>query len=195
MIRSILAAAILCIPLTVTARAQQAHHMHAPSMDHDAAAMTEGAARTVRPKEPGQSAFAAIQEIVSILDADPNTDWSKVDIDALRRHLVDMSNVTLYAQANTRPVENGMRYTVTGKGAVRASIRRMVTAHAKTMNGHNGWRFMADTHPEGAVLTVTVSKPADLAKLSGLGFFGVMAYGMHHQVHHLMIATGRAPHR
>lgn len=193
MIRSILAAAILCIP--VTAQAQQAHQMHSPSMSHGAASMVEGAARAVRPKEPGQSAFAAIQEIVSILDADPHTDWSKVDIDALRRHLVDMSNVTLYAQAAASRIENGMRYAVTGKGAVRDSIRRMVAAHAKTMNGRNGWVFVAGAHPDGAVLTVTVSNPADLAKLSGLGFFGVMAYGMHHQTHHLMIAMGKAPHR
>ena len=35
----------------------------------------------------GQDAFAAIQEIVEILAADPKTDWSKVNIDALRQHL------------------------------------------------------------------------------------------------------------
>ena len=31
-------------------------------------------------REPGQAAFAAIQEIVALLDADPSTDWSKVNI-------------------------------------------------------------------------------------------------------------------
>ena len=45
--------------------------------------------------QPGQGAFAAIQEIVEILAADPKTDWSKVNIDALRQHLIDMNNVTL----------------------------------------------------------------------------------------------------
>jgi hypothetical protein len=44
-------------------------------------------------------------------------------------------------------------------------------------------------------MIVTVANPADIPKLRGLGFFGVMALGMHHQAHHLMIATGRAPHR
>jgi len=39
---------------------------------------------------PGQDAFGAIQEIVQILDADPKTDWSKVDLEALRQHLIDM---------------------------------------------------------------------------------------------------------
>ena len=37
----------------------------------------------------GHDAFGAIQEIVQILDADPNTDWSKVDLEALRQHLID----------------------------------------------------------------------------------------------------------
>ena len=36
------------------------------------------------PTLPGQDAFGAIQEIVRILDADPKTDWSKVDLEALR---------------------------------------------------------------------------------------------------------------
>ena len=45
----------------------------------------------------GQDAFGAIQEIVGILEADPNTDWSKVNISALREHLVDMNEVTLKA--------------------------------------------------------------------------------------------------
>ena len=33
------------------------------------------------PTLPGQDAFGAIQEIVGKLDADPNTDWSKVDLE------------------------------------------------------------------------------------------------------------------
>jgi hypothetical protein len=40
-----------------------------------------------------------------------------------------------------------------------------------------------------------VRPPAkDLAKLRGLGFIGVLAHGMHHQAHHLMIARGESPH-
>ena len=42
------------------------------------------------PTEPGQAAFGAIREIVGVLLTDPMTNWSKVNIDALRRHLVDM---------------------------------------------------------------------------------------------------------
>ncbi|HXP76590.1 MAG TPA: hypothetical protein VN823_20805 [Stellaceae bacterium] len=145
------------------------------------------------PTEPGQAAFAAVQEIVGILEADPSTDWSKVNIEALRQHLIDMNNVTLAAQVVSEPVEGGMRYTVTGAGPVQESIRRMVTAHAATMNGVDGWHFEAANAEGGAVLTVR--PPAkDMEKLRGLGFIGVLARGMHHQMHHLMIARGESPH-
>jgi hypothetical protein len=37
-------------------------------------------AASTTPLLPGQDAFGAIQEIVQILDADPKTDWSKVNL-------------------------------------------------------------------------------------------------------------------
>ena len=144
------------------------------------------------PTEAGQAAFGAIQEIVAILDADPNTDWSKVDIDALRQHLVDMNAVTLEAKVASAPVEGGERFDVTGDGAVSDSIRRMLLAHAATMNGVDGWTFEAQKIEGGASLTVH-APPKDAAKLRGLGFFGVLTLGMHHQMHHLMLARGKSP--
>ena len=50
--------------------------------------------QAAEPREAGQSAFAAVREIVGILEADPATDWSKVDVEALRRHLIDMMQAT-----------------------------------------------------------------------------------------------------
>jgi hypothetical protein len=70
----------------------------------------------------------------------------------------------------------------------------MVAAHAATMSGANGMTMVAEDHPGGAVMTVTVGDSADLAKLKGLGLFGIMVLGMHHQQHHLMIAVRHAPH-
>jgi hypothetical protein len=55
-----------------------------------------------QPTMPGQDAFGAIQEIVRILEADAKTDWSKVNIAALRAHLIDMNEVTLKAVASER---------------------------------------------------------------------------------------------
>ncbi len=201
MLRIVLAAFLLVVP--AAAQAQHAQHRHAPGMPHtmpQSQAMPRHhampnhrgvQARTTWPTEPGQGAFAAIQEIVAMLAADPKTDWSKVNIEKLRKHLVDMSNVTLYARATAEPVANGVRFTVTGDGPVRDSIHRMVPRHAKMMDGSGGWHYAAVNRPDGAVLTVTVSDPKDLPKLKALGFIGVMALGMHHQRHHMMIATGQ----
>lgn len=145
------------------------------------------------PVQAGQGAFAAIQEIVGILEADPKTDWSKVNIDALRQHLVDMNNVTIGANVKSIPTDDGMRFEATGDESVRASIRRMVTAHVAAMNGMDGWTFEAAEIDGGAALTVH-SPLAGRNKLRGLGFFGVLTLGMHHQMHHLMIARGGNPH-
>ena len=108
----------------------QGHHgMHSgmgpqATMDHRLA--TAG-----RPTMPGQDAFGAIQEIVQILQADPTTDWSKVNIAALREHLIDMNEVTLHAEADVHALENGVEIAVTGQGRTRDAIRRMVPAHVR----------------------------------------------------------------
>lgn len=157
--------------------------------DHHMAGMTGPR----QPVQPGQGAFAAIQEIVELLEADPATDWGKVNIDALREHLADMDKVTLNADAKSEPIDGGMRFIVTGIGPTRDSIQRMVLAHARIMNGAGGWTYDATGTDAGAILTVKV--PAkDAAELRGIGFFGVMARGMHHQAHHLIIARGGDPH-
>lgn len=186
----ILAVAFLLSSTACLAQPAPAHHGHA-AMARPATGPK--AAKRV-PSEPGQAAFAAIQEIVQILEEDPRTDWSRVNIEALRQHLIDMSHVTLAAAVASAPVGSGLRFTVTGTGPVRDSIRRMVSAHAATMGGVGGWQFTAADTDGGATLTVSVP-PADLAKLKALGFVGVMTRGMHHQEHHLMIARGGHPHR
>ena len=164
-----------------------------PAMQHQAhAAMSQD--RAAVPREGGQAAFAAIQEIVAILEADPQTDWSKVNIEALREHLVDMNDVTLRAHATSEDIAGGIRYMATGEGRVVDSIRRMVFAHAKVMNGVGGWTYETAEIPNGAALTVKVADPGDIAQVRALGFIGILAKGSHHQAHHLMIASGHDPH-
>lgn len=159
---------------------------------HDHGAMMMG--RSL-PMETGQATFAAIQEIVAMLDAEPATNWAKVDIEALRQHLIDMNNVTLGAIVEAAELEGGIRFSVSGDGRVRESVRRMVMAHAATMNGVDGWKFAAEASDSGGTLTVSPSDQASMAKLRALGFIGVMTRGMHHQQHHWMLATGMDPHQ
>ena len=163
-------------------------HQHKPEMQHG------DMQAEALPSEAGQSAFAAIQEIVAKLEADPATDWSKVNIEALRQHLIDMDAVTLNAMVQTEQRPDGRKFFVSGDGRVVLSIQRMLTGHAATMNGKGGWTFTAKPTANGGVLVVKTPKSADMAKLDGLGFIGIMTMGMHHQEHHWMIANGGQPH-
>lgn len=181
--RTLFLLAALAFPTLANAQSVPGHHHAAPMMP----------AGQAEPTQPGQAAFAAIQEIVGILEGDPSTDWAKVNVDTLRQHLIDMDNVTLHASVQAEPAEDGMVFIVTGDGPVRDSIQRMTTAHAAAMNGVGGWRFAATPTDAGARLAVHVPQ-ADRPKLAGLGFIGVLTRGMHHQEHHLVLARGGNPH-
>jgi hypothetical protein len=146
-----------------------------------------------QPALAGQDAFGAIQEIVQKLEADPATDWSKVNIGALREHLIDMNEVTLRAVATEQARADGIEIAVTGEGRTRDAIKRMVPAHARELAAH-GWQAKTEELPDGVKLTVTTSDPRQAVKLKALGFMGIMVQGAHHQPHHLMMAKGEHVH-
>ena len=91
-----------------------------------------------QPTMPGQDAFGTIQEVVRILEDDPSTDWSKVNISALREHLIDMNEVTLRAAAISVPLANGVEIAITGEGRTVVAIKRMVQAHVGQL-AELGW--------------------------------------------------------
>jgi hypothetical protein len=146
------------------------------------------------PTMPGQDAFGAIQEIVRILEADPKTDWSKVNLEALRQHLIDMNEVTLEADAAGKQIDGGLEIAVTGDGRTLAAIQRVVPAHAHEMNGLNGWSTKTEPLANGELLTVTSSEPQEVQRIRGLGFIGILVSGSHHQLHHLAMAKGEFVH-
>jgi hypothetical protein len=148
------------------------------------------------PTMPGQDAFGAIQEIVRILEADPKTDWSKVNLEALRQHLIDMSEVTLKADAVTKLIDGGLEITVTGTGRTVEAIQHMVPAQAHQVDQThlNGWDAKTELLPNGVLLTVTSGDPQQVQHIRGLGFIGFMASGSHHQAHHLAMAKGEFVH-
>jgi len=147
---------------------------------------------TGQPILPGQDAFGAIQEIVQILQSDPTTDWSKVNISALRQHLIDMNEVTLHAVTAERDLDNGIEIAVTGEGRTLDAIKRMVPAHVSELV-KLGWNAKTEDLPNGVKLTVITNDPKEAIKLHALGFMGIMVQGGHHQPHHLMMAKGEMP--
>jgi hypothetical protein len=148
------------------------------------------------PTSPGQDAFGAIAEIVRILDADPQTDWSRVDLERLRQHLIDMHEVVLRAEAQASLVPGGLVMDVSGAGRTERAIRAMVVPHAAELDRMPGLAAKTDPIPGGVRLTVTARDAQDakgVARIRGLGFIGLLTLGGHHQPHHLAIARGAMP--
>lgn len=133
-------------------------------------AATAGRAHHARP-----GCLRRLQEIVRILEADPSTDWSKIDLAASRQHLIDMHEVTLWAAAAERAVDNGLQVDVTGTGQTLDAIRCMLPVHGRGMNGLSDWRAVTETIADGVRLTVTSSNPSEVAHIRGLGFIGLGA--------------------
>ena len=162
---------------------------HAKMMEE----MMQGTAGQVT--EPGQSAFAAIAEIVAKLRNDPGTDWSTVNIAALQQHLADMDTVTLHTDVTIENVNGGAAFTVKGRDASGiAAVQRMMLAHAPFLLAETGFAVAAEANAQGGKWTVTSQRPGDEAQIRALGFYGLLATGGHHQMHHLAIATGQMMH-
>jgi hypothetical protein len=153
-------------------------------------------AKPAKPALAGEAAFGAIQEIVRQLDADPKTDWSKVNLEALRQHFIDMSEVTLKADAVPKEIDGGVQIAVTGRGRTLEAIERMVAAHAAEIEKThlNGWSAKTEQLPNGLLLTVTATDPKQVQHIRGLGFIGIMVSGEHHVMHHLAMARGEMVH-
>lgn len=151
---------------------------------------SQSAHMTGQPTETGQAAFAAIAEIVTILNNDPDTDWTRVNIDRLRNHLVDMNALTLNANVETIEYDGAIEFVVSGEGATLGAIQAMAPAHSKELTKMPDWSVTAEVTPTGAILRAESDNANELEKISALGFFGLMATGAHHQPHHLGMATG-----
>ena len=160
---------------------------HNSKMDH-----SQHNSIPITPIEAGQDGFAAIAEIVKLLSDNPNTDWSKVNITGLRNHLLDMDLLVSGATVEAQKVVGGMRFNVTGESNVLNAIRQMVPAHAIELSKIPEYTAITENINNGVALIVTSHDEQVMIKIKGLGFFGLMATGSHHQLHHLGMATGQA---
>lgn len=189
--RAIARACAIIVLAAAPVRAQE--HVHKPGMVHTPG-MTP-AAPTVLPTQGGQSAFAALGEIVRLLEADSTTDWSRVNLERLRLHLMDMDLVTLRSTVTSANVPGGAQFTVRGTGSTIGAIQRMTRAHANMVATERGPRLSRVELADGARLTVTSSNTSDdnaIARIRALGFIGLMVSGDHHPAHHIMLARGDA---
>ena len=145
--------------------------------------------------ESGTDPFAVMQEAIIALEADPNTNWEKVNIEALRLHLVEMQDMTINVDVKQQHIDNGFQAVVmpTTNRSVK-SLTRVLSGHPAQMKAETGWDMQVQNNDGVFTLTVTTDNAKDIAKIRGLGYIGVMAYGNHHQPHHWAMASGDNPH-
>lgn len=174
-------------------------HRHDASHAHGAPAQAPtpapGAADARR--LDGQAAFATVAEVVRLLDMDRGTDWSKVDLERLRRHLADMDLVTLRTAVARVDVPGGARFTVRGDTGTLAAAGRLARGHAPLLRAEQGYAMTVEDAPDAIVVTVTAGDTtgaanAAPARIRALGFVGLLATGDHHATHHVAIARGAA---
>jgi hypothetical protein len=169
-------------------------HPATAQMSHDQGhAMTSNAQGAI-PTSPGQETFGAIAEIVAILRDNPATDWSRVDISTLRRHLLDMDDLVMRARADEEAIHGGLRIVIARNGPAGDAASRMVPAHAPVLRDETGWSSAVEVGDDTIVWTVTAASEQEAMQIRALGFFGLMATGAHHQPHHLAIARGELSH-
>jgi hypothetical protein len=184
--RHVCCLAVIALSIAPSVRAQD----HA-TMDHS---RMGGSRDSLMPTLPGQDAYGAIGEVVRLLQNDPATEWTKVNLETLRQHLIDMNGVTLRSSVRQSIVPGGLEMVVTGDSSVQDAIRRMTGAHAPALRAL-GLAAVSTPVPGGSRFTVTVADTTNaalLAKVRGLGFIGLMTLGNHHAAHHLAIASGKS---
>lgn len=177
-------AAVLATPLTA---------QHADHSGHAGHVMAEPGTSGVL-SEPGDGSFAAITEIVAMLSAVPGTDWTRVNIDGLREHLVDMNQLVVGASVRSELLPNGLEMRIDTAGRAGDAASRMVPAHAPFLAAETGWASEVTSEGDEIVWTVTAADAGAFARIQALGFFGLMATGDHHRMHHMAMARGEAAH-
>lgn len=170
----------------------------AAEMDHSAMHQQMMMKKTVETQlnQAGNDVFATIQEVIKKLDNNPATDWSKVNIEALRQHLLDMNDMALHVEIiSQKPLKNGLEVTLqptTNRAA--QTLARVFNAHPMHLKRETGWDMQVVKNDQQFVLTTTTEKPEQVQKIIALSYIGLMAYGNHHQPHHWGISTSQNPH-
>jgi hypothetical protein len=174
----------------------QMQHGQMPQGGMQHGGMSQGMHEMHHPMQSGQGAFGAMAEVVRTLEADPATDWSKVNMEALRQHLIDMDEVMLHASVKATQVPGGLSMDITGTGRTAQSIRAMLVPHTVELDAMPAWSAKAESIPDGIRLIVIARDSSDaktVARIRGLGFAGLLVQGGHHGPHHLAMAKGEMP--
>lgn len=146
--------------------------------------------------EAGNDAFGTIQEVIRKLNHDPKLDWSKVDLEVLRQHLVDMNDMTLNVEVlSQKAVDKGLQVLLRPTTPrAELALDRVFSVHPAQLKEEKGWQMRVQKKEQTYSLTITTGNPDEVHQIRGLGYIGIMASGNHHQAHHWMMSKGENPH-
>ncbi len=148
---------LITLPFSVGALLQQeemSHQNHQQHMQSTSSPLTM----------PGNAVFGTIQEVIRKLEADPDTDWSQVDLEALRQHLIDMHHFTMNVRVVSKSsISNGVEIVVepTIPGAM-PSLERVFQAHPPMLRAEKGWAMEVSENGDQFVLEVTTDDASDV---------------------------------
>ena len=147
-------------------------------------------------KEAGNDIFSTIQEVIDKLNNDPDTDWGKVDIEALRQHLLDMNDMATNVEIiNQKPLNNGLEVVVQALTArAETTLAKVFNVHPVYLKRETGWNMLVVRNNKQFIVSTTTQDPKQVKKIIALSYIGLMAYGNHHQPHHWGISTSQNPH-
>ena len=169
------------------------HDKHQSLMQHESVKQKADTKAVLM--QAGTDPFATLQEVINQLETNPNTDWEKANLEALRLHLVQMEDMTLNVDVVQSLIDKGFKAVVTPT-TPRAlkSMSTVLSAHPAQMKNETGWDMQVSENNGVFTLVVTTQNIAEVVKIRGLGYIGVMATGSHHQAHHWAMASGNNPH-
>ena len=87
-------------------------------------------------------------------------------------------------EVTEKDIKRGLEVSVTGKSQTLEAIQSMVSAHVVMIDGLNGWDGQGRKLTTGEKLIVTAKNASETAHIRGIGFYGLMVSGSHHQTHH-----------
>src|SRR5690625_2345947 len=121
-------------------------------------------------KQTGSDVFDAMQEVIEHLKSDPDTDWSKVDLEGLRQHLIDMKAFTEEVEVlEQNPIDSGVKILVkpeTDRAA--KALQHMLSMHPKMMKVERNWDMKAQQKKDVWEIACTTSNPDEVDLLRGL---------------------------
>lgn len=138
--------------------------------------------------------LALLARLLARLEADPTTDWRRVDLEAARQHLADLDRVTLLARVAAEELPGGVALRVSGEDpATVAAIRRLLPERAARLAEARRWRVATAPAEDGLRVEIKSLDPREAGRIRALGLAALLVAGPLDEAYLLEVARGGPP--